>query len=134
MKACLLLSISILLSGLIACTSATTDTSPNMFAASPAETSMTAISTEAHSHDTTDSDTHSYPTQDRVRYLLGCIAQHNGLSIATQAACDCKISKIAEQLTFADYREAIKNPYAQDTKTAKFRTIEQDAERSCFMK
>ncbi|AEG00169.1 hypothetical protein [Methylomonas methanica] len=47
-----------------------------------------------------------YPTRDRVDYVLECIAKHGGLSYINQYACGCKIDKIAEQLSFAEYESA----------------------------
>ena len=51
-----------------------------------------------------------YPTRDRVEYVLNCIAQHDGnltkMTYVTQYACGCKIDKIAEKLSFADYEAA----------------------------
>ncbi|TXK98973.1 hypothetical protein BMR02_08135 [Methylococcaceae bacterium HT1] len=46
----------------------------------------------------------NYPTRDRVDYVFNCIAKHGGkLDYVTQYACGCKIDKIAEKLTFAEY-------------------------------
>ena len=47
-----------------------------------------------------------YPTRDRVDYVLECVAKHGGLSYINQYACGCKIDKIAEQLSFAEYEAA----------------------------
>jgi hypothetical protein len=47
-----------------------------------------------------------YPTRDRVDYVLECVAKHGGLSYINQYACGCKIDKIAEKLSFADYEAA----------------------------
>ncbi len=48
-----------------------------------------------------------YPTRDRVDYVFNCIAKHGGkLDYITQYACGCKIDKIAEKLTFAEYEAA----------------------------
>ncbi|NOS73780.1 MAG: hypothetical protein HOP36_04400, partial [Methyloglobulus sp.] len=47
-----------------------------------------------------------YPTHDRVEYVLNCVAQHGGLTFITQYACGCKIDKIAEKLSFAEYEAA----------------------------
>lgn len=47
-----------------------------------------------------------YPTRDRVEYVLNCVAQHGGLTFITQYACGCKIDKIAEKLSFAEYEAA----------------------------
>jgi PBP1b-binding outer membrane lipoprotein LpoB len=47
-----------------------------------------------------------FPTRDRVEYVLNCVAQHGGLTFVTQYACGCKIDKIAEKMSFADYEAA----------------------------
>ena len=47
-----------------------------------------------------------YPTRDRVEYVLNCVAQHGGLTYISQYACGCKIDKIAEKLSFAEYEAA----------------------------
>jgi hypothetical protein len=47
-----------------------------------------------------------FPTRDRVEYVLNCVAQHGGLSYITQYACGCKVDKIAEKMTFAEYEAA----------------------------
>lgn len=48
-----------------------------------------------------------FPTRDRVEYVFNCIAKHGGkLEYVTQYACGCKIDKIAEKLTFAEYEAA----------------------------
>lgn len=50
---------------------------------------------------------HNYPTRDRVEYVFNCIAKHGGkLDYVTQYACGCKIDKIAEKLSFAEYEAA----------------------------
>jgi len=41
-----------------------------------------------------------FPTQERVDYVLSCIAK------ITQYGCGCKIDKIAEKMSFADYDQA----------------------------
>ena len=52
-----------------------------------------------------------YPTRDRVEYVFNCIAQHVGnlskMDYVTQYACGCKIDKIAEKLSFADYEACL---------------------------
>lgn len=47
-----------------------------------------------------------FPTQERVDYVLSCIAQKGGLTYITQYGCGCKIDKIAEKMSFADYDQA----------------------------
>jgi hypothetical protein len=96
-----------------------------------------------------------YPTRDRVEYVLNCIAQHDGnltkMSYVTQYACGCKIDKIAEKLSFADYEAAKTFSYlgkgqtgdagavfrdpaqAKDLKT-RMKEAEEYAQKSCFVK
>lgn len=91
-----------------------------------------------------------YPTRDRVEYVLECVAKHGGLSYINQYACGCKIDKIAEKLSFAEYEAA--RTYGQMVKTAgeaasAFRDPEESkdlrtrlkeadaaAEKACFVK
>lgn len=91
-----------------------------------------------------------YPTRDRVDYVLECIAKHGGLSYINQYACGCKIDKIAEKLSFADYESA--RTFTQMQKTAgeagaafrdpkqskdlrtKLKAADAEAEKACFVK
>lgn len=91
-----------------------------------------------------------FPTRDRVEYVLNCVAQHGGLTYITQYACGCKIDKIAEKMSFAEYEAAKTFGYLRSTpgeaggvfrdpKQAKdLRKILKDAEayaeRQCFVK
>ncbi len=91
-----------------------------------------------------------FPTQDRVEYVLNCVAKHGGLSYVNQYACGCKIDKIAEKLSFKEYDAARTFSMLQNTsgeKGAVFRDpkqskelrtrlkeAEQYAEKSCFVK
>ncbi len=91
-----------------------------------------------------------YPTRDRVEYVLQCVAKHGGLTFITQYACGCKIDKIAEKLTFAEYEAATTYGYMRKTpgengaafrdpkqsKSLKKRLKEAEAyaERMCFVK
>jgi hypothetical protein len=56
-----------------------------------------------------------FPTRDRVEYVLNCVAKHGGLTYITQYACGCKIDKIAEKMTFAEYEEANTFNYLRST-------------------
>ena len=48
-----------------------------------------------------------YPTRDRVEFVFNCIAKHGGKNdYVSQYACGCKIDKIAEKLSFAEYEAA----------------------------
>ncbi len=56
-----------------------------------------------------------YPTRDRVDYVLACVAKHGGLSFINQYACGCKIDKISEKLSFAEYESAKTFSYLKKT-------------------
>ena len=92
-----------------------------------------------------------YPTRDRVEYVLNCVAQHGGLSYISQYACGCKIDKIAEKLSFADYEAAktftylskgqtgdagaaMRDPAQSKDLRKRLKDAEQSAEKSCFVK
>ena len=91
-----------------------------------------------------------YPTQERVEYVLNCIAKHGGLTFTTKYACSCKIDKITEKLTYKEYEEArtftflrstpgerggvFRDPsQAKDLRT-RLKEAEQRAEKLCFVK
>ena len=90
-----------------------------------------------------------YPTRDRVDYVLECVAKHGGLSYINQYACGCKIDKIAEQLSFAEYEAAhtfvqmqktpgengapFRDPkHAKDLR-AQLKAADAAAEKACFV-
>jgi hypothetical protein len=91
-----------------------------------------------------------YPTRDRVDYVLECVAKHGGLNYINQYACGCKIDKIAEQLSFAEYESArtfvqmqktpgengapFRDPQQSKDLRAKLKAAEADAEKQCFVK
>jgi len=91
-----------------------------------------------------------FPTRDRVEYVLNCVAQHGGLTYITQYACGCKIDKIAEKMSFAEFEAAKTFTYLRSTpgdaggifrdpKQAKdlrkvLKDAESYAERQCFVK
>jgi len=92
-----------------------------------------------------------YPTRDRVEYVLNCVAQHGGLTYITQYACGCKIDKIAEKLSFAEYEaaktftyltkgqtgdaaSAMRDPAQSKDLRKRLKEAEQSAEKSCFVK
>jgi hypothetical protein len=92
-----------------------------------------------------------YPTRDRVEYVLNCVAQHGGLTYITQYACGCKIDKIAEQLSFAEYEaaktftyltkgqtgdaaSAMRDPAQSKDLRKRLKEAEQSAEKNCFVK
>jgi hypothetical protein len=92
-----------------------------------------------------------YPTRDRVEYVLNCVAQHGGLTYVTQYACGCKIDKIAEKMTFAEFEAAKTFTYLSKGQTGdagavfrdpaqskdlrkRIKEAEASAEKSCFVK
>jgi hypothetical protein len=91
-----------------------------------------------------------YPTRDRVEYVLNCVAQHGGLTFITQYACGCKIDKIAEKLSFAEYEAAktfsllkstpgeaggvFRDPQQSKDLRKQLKEAEAQAEKSCFVK
>lgn len=94
-----------------------------------------------------------FPTRDRVEYVFNCIAKHGGLvgnkAYINQYACGCKIDKIAEKMSFAEYESAKTFSYLKKTpgeNGAAFRDpqqskdlrkllkeTDQDAESQCFV-
>ncbi len=91
-----------------------------------------------------------YPTQERIEYVLNCVAKHGGLTYITKYACGCKIDKIAEKLSYKEYEEArtftflrstpgekggiFRDPaLAKDLRT-RLKEAEEYAEKSCFVK
>jgi hypothetical protein len=93
--------------------------------------------------------TNDYPTRDRVDYVLECVAKHGGLSYINQYACVCKIDKIAEKLSFADYEAArtfvqmqktpgeagaaFRDPQQSKDLRSKLKEVEATAEKACFV-
>jgi hypothetical protein len=91
-----------------------------------------------------------FPTRDRVEYVLNCVAQHGGLTFITQYACGCKIDKIAEKLSFAEYEAArtfsmlkstpgeaggvFRDPQQSKDLRKQLKEAEAYAEKSCFVK
>lgn len=91
-----------------------------------------------------------YPTRDRVDYVLECVAKHGGLSYINQYACGCKIDKIAEKLSFADFEAAktfgqmqktpgengapFRDPQQSKDLKTKLKDAEAAAEKACFVK
>lgn len=113
-----------------------------------------ASTQESVTHEDTSAEpvvcVNDYPTRDRVEYVLECVAKHGGLSYINQYACGCKIDKIAEKLSFAEYEAA--RTYGQMVKTAgeaasafrdpkeskdlraRLKEAEEAAEKACFVK
>ncbi len=96
------------------------------------------------------SKVNDYPTRDRVEYVLNCVAQHGGLTFITQYACGCKIDKIAEKLSFAEYEAArtftllkstpgdaggiFRDPKQSKDLRKQLKEAEAYAEKNCFVK
>lgn len=119
-------------------------------------TVLTACATtqETASDQTSDAEpevlTNDYPTRDRVDYVLECVAKHGGLSYINQYACGCKIDKIAEQLSFAEYESArtfvqmqktpgeagapFRDPAHSKDLRSKLKDADAAAEKACFVK
>ncbi|MGR8933434.1 MAG: hypothetical protein ACU837_03500 [Gammaproteobacteria bacterium] len=56
-----------------------------------------------------------FPTQDRVEYVLECIAKKGGLKYETLYPCICKVDKIAEKMRYHEYAEAKTFTYMRKT-------------------
>ncbi|WP_031432383.1 hypothetical protein [Methylomarinum vadi] len=111
---------------------------------------LTACSTTQEKVEQEVSYINEYPTRDRVDYVLQCIAKHGGLTYINQYACGCKIDKIAEKMSFADYEAAMTFGYMRktagesgsafrDPKESKrlkklMQEAEEYAEKMCFVK
>lgn len=90
-----------------------------------------------------------YPTRDRVDYVLECVAKHGGLTYINQYACGCKIDKIAEKLSFAEYESArtftqmqktpgeagaaFRDPKQSKDLRTRLKEAEAEAEKACFV-
>lgn len=92
----------------------------------------------------------SYPTRDRIDYVLSCIAEHGGLNYISQYACGCKIDKIAEKMTFEEFDTAktftnlrgvpgesgavFRDPKQSKDLKKMLKEAEAFAEKACFVK
>ena len=56
--------------------------------------------------DDEDVPVHNYPTQARVEYVNECIGKHDD-SLANVYQCSCAIDRIAKQLSYDDFVEAV---------------------------
>jgi len=56
-----------------------------------------------------------FPTQARVEYVMQCMAEHGGSNLDNMYHCVCAIDRIAAQMTFQDYSEALTFTYLYDT-------------------
>ncbi|MGC3873642.1 hypothetical protein ACPF7Z_10270 [Halomonas sp. GXIMD04776] len=59
-----------------------------------------------HAAEATSSHLEEYPTEERVDYVLGCMAA-NGQDYLTMQKCSCSIDTIADLIPYVDY-EAVK--------------------------
>lgn len=91
-----------------------------------------------------------FPTQERIDYVLSCIAKKGGLTYITQYGCGCKVDKIAEKMSFGEYDQArtfgfmrstpgeaggvFRDPDHAKALKAKLQAAEEFAEKSCFVK
>lgn len=91
-----------------------------------------------------------FPTRDRVEYVLNCVAKHGGLSYINQYACGCKVDKVAEQMSFAEFDEArtftmlystagekgavFRDPKRSKVLRERLKEVEAAAEKACFVK
>lgn len=50
---------------------------------------------------------HDFPTEETVRYVLGCMADNGGLSDENLYSCSCRLNTIGETMKYADYEEGI---------------------------
>lgn len=106
---------------------------------------------EIESTETGIAVSNDYPTRDRVEYVFTCIAKHGGrLDYVAQYACGCKIDKIAEKLTFAEYEAAstftmlhstpgengavFRDPQQSKDLRTRLKEAEAYAESGCFVK
>lgn len=91
-----------------------------------------------------------FPTQDRVEYVLECVAKKGGLKYETLYPCICKIDKIAEKMQYHEFAEAKTFTYLRKTPgdqggifrdppqakelRNKLKDAEQYADSKCFVK
>ena len=50
---------------------------------------------------------HDFPTDETVRYVLGCMADNGGLSDENLYSCSCRLNTVGEAMTYAEYEEGI---------------------------
>lgn len=111
-------------------------------------------STQVADNSTTESNQtapllNDFPTRDRVDYVLECVAKHGGLTYINQYACGCKLDKIAEKLSFAEFESArtfvqmqktpgeagaaFRDPQQSKDLRSKLKDAEAAAEKACFV-
>ncbi|SAL11569.1 hypothetical protein [Caballeronia telluris] len=94
---------------------------------------------------TTTAQSHDYPTQGRVEYVLGCM-DDNGHDFVNVYKCSCAIDRIAAKLPYDDFVEqSTFSKYATlggeggaefrvdraKAQTKKFRALQAEAYRAC---
>lgn len=55
-----------------------------------------------------------FPTQARVEYVAQCMAEHGEQNLDNMYHCVCAVDKIAAQMKFQDYSEALTFTYMYD--------------------
>jgi hypothetical protein len=70
----------------------------------------TAAAKEAEPRETND-----FPTQARVEYVMQCMAERGGQNLDNMYHCVCAVDKIASQMNFQEYSEALTFTYMFDT-------------------
>lgn len=91
-----------------------------------------------------------YPTQARVEYVLQCMEKNGGQNYDSMYPCVCSIDKIATQLAYEDYSEALTFTYMRSAPgeagglfrdpprakklRKKLKEAEELARKNCFVK
>lgn len=92
-----------------------------------------------------------FPTQDRVEFVLECVAQHGGeFRYEVVYPCICSMDKLASKMTYKEYNEAKTFTYLRSTPgekggifrdppqakklRKKLKEAKKYAEESCFVK
>ena len=60
-------------------------------------------------------ETNDFPTQARVEYVMQCMAERGGQNLDNMYHCVCAVDKIAGQINYQDYSEALAFTYLFDT-------------------
>ncbi len=91
-----------------------------------------------------------YPTQARVEYVMQCMQKNGGQTYDTLYPCVCSIDKIAAQMPYADYAEAVtfsymrgapgeaggvfRDPPRSKQLRSQLKEVEALAKKGCFVK
>lgn len=89
-----------------------------------------------------------FPTHDRVEYVFRCMREHGGENYDNLYACSCKIDRIADAFSYAEFTEAetfrqlrrtagergglFRDPPRADMLRDKLSEVSERAERGCF--